>query len=89
MPYLILVIGMIVGIYALMRFFSKASPKQIKSFIHIVIIVIYCMIMLFFALTGRIIISIALLTLVIPFSISYFKGKKKERKDKGDNDDDK
>ncbi len=87
MPYLILIIGAIVGIYALLRFFAKASPSQIKSFIRIVVIIIYIVIMLFFAMTGRIIVSIALLTLAIPFAISYFKGKKKEEGDKNDDDE--
>lgn len=75
MPYLILIIGLLVGIYALIRFFAKARPSQIRAFFRILIITIYFVILLFLALTGRIIISIALLILAIPFGISYLKGK--------------
>ncbi len=84
MPYLILVIGALIGLYALFRFLTKAQPSQIKAFFRIVVIVIYCVIMLFFALTGRIIISIALVVLAIPFAISYFKGRNKKENKKDD-----
>ena len=84
MPYLILVIGALIGLYALFRFLTKATPSQIKVFFRIVIIVIYCVIMLFFALTGRIIISISLVVLAIPFAIAYFKGKNKKEDKKDD-----
>ncbi len=94
MPYLILIIGLLTGLYVLFRFLTKAKPQQIKTFFRIVIIVIYCAIMLYFALMGRIIVSIALLTLAIPFIISYFKGKithknKKQDNNKERNEDDK
>ncbi len=75
MPYLILIIGIIIGIFALFRFFVKATPKQIRKFFQIAIITIYSAILLFFALSGRIIISIGLLLLAIPFIIAYFKNK--------------
>jgi len=75
MPYLILVIGLMVGVYALIRFFAKAEPKQIRTFFRISIIAIHLMILLFFALTGRVAISIALFVLAIPFIIPYFKKK--------------
>ncbi len=83
MPYLILIIGLIIGIIALYRFFIKASPKQIRKLFLISIIVIYSAIMLFFALSGRIVISIGLLVLSVPFIISYYRNKNKDKnKDK-------
>lgn len=75
MPYLILILGIIAGLYALYRFFIKASPEQVRSLILYSIIIVHTLILLFFALTGRIIISIALLLLSIPFVIAHFKGK--------------
>lgn len=75
MPYLVLVLGIIVGLYALYRFFIKASPEQIRNLIRYSVIIIYSLILLFFALTARIIISLALLLLSIPFIIAHFKGK--------------
>ena len=88
MPYIVLALGLIIGLIALFRFFSKASPTQIKIFFRATIIVIYCAIMLFFALTGRIITALALLVLAIPFVIMYFKNKLKNKKDKEVNSDD-
>ncbi|PCI55992.1 MAG: hypothetical protein COB36_04140 [Alphaproteobacteria bacterium] len=75
MPYLILILGLIVGAYALYRFFIKATPEQVRSLIRYSIIIVYVLILLFFALTGRIIISLALLLLSIPFVIAHFKDK--------------
>ncbi len=86
MPYLVLIIGTLIGLYALFLFFAKAQPNQIRAFFRIVIIIIYGIIMLFFALTGRIIISIALLVLAIPFAIAYFKNKENKKEDPKDDE---
>ncbi len=73
MHYLILVIGIMVGLYALYRFFIKAEVSAIRTFFRICIIIIYAIILLFFAMTGRMIVSLGLLILGIPFAIGYFK----------------
>ena len=78
MPYLVLVLGLIVGVYALFRFFVKASPEQVRNLIRYSIIAVYILILLFFALTSRIIISIVLLLLCVPFVIAHFKAKTEE-----------
>ncbi len=75
MPYLVLILGVIAGLYALYKFFIKASPEQVRSLILYSVIVLYVLILLFFAITGRIIISIVLLLLSVPFVIAHFKGK--------------
>lgn len=73
MHYIVLIIGVLVGLYALYRFFIKAEVSAIRTFFRICIIIIYAIILLFFAMTGRIIISLGLLLLGIPFAIGYFK----------------
>ncbi len=89
MPYLILIIGIVIGIFALYRFLIKATPKQIRQLFLITIITFFSAIMLFFALSGRIIISIGLLLLAIPFIISYFRGKQKAKNSKKKKDNNK
>ncbi len=79
MPYLILALGLIVGVFALYRFFIKATPAQIKTFFRICMLIAYTATMLFFAMTARIFISIGLLFLGIPFVIGYYREKKNAR----------
>ncbi|PCJ98610.1 MAG: hypothetical protein COA45_07785 [Zetaproteobacteria bacterium] len=79
MPILILIFGVLIGLYALYRFFIKATPEQVRSLFFYSIITIYGLILLFFAMTGRIIISIPLLLLSIPFIIAHLKEKKSQK----------
>ena len=82
MPYLISVIGVLIGLFALYRFFIKASPRQIRLFFLICILTIFGTILLYFTLTGRILISIGLLVLAIPYVIMYFKGEMRSAKER-------
>lgn len=75
MHYIVLIIGILVGVYALYRFFIKAEVSAIRTFFRICITIIYAIILLFFAMTGRMIVSLGLLLLGIPFAIGYFKEK--------------
>lgn len=81
MPYLVLAIGLLVGIFALYRFFINAPVEAIRTFFRTCIIIAYVAVMLFFAMTGRIYVSLGLLLLCIPFVISAYKAKKKDRSD--------
>ncbi len=85
MPYIILILGIITALYALYRFLIKANPRQVKSLFKIVFASIFILVLFFFAATGRIIISIGLVVLSIPFLISFLKaiGKSKD----GENDE--
>ncbi len=84
MPYLIFLFGILVGLYALYRFFLKANPDEVKNLIRISISLVYGIIILYFALSNRIIISLALLVLYIPFIISYYRSKLDKQSPKGD-----
>ena len=77
MPYLILILGLLIALYAFIRFFMNADPAQIKMLFTITGLTLFTFILLYFALSGRIIISLALLLLSLPFVISYLKAKKK------------
>ena len=88
MPYLILVIGLIVGLFALYRFFINAQPEAIRTFFRVCIIIAYAAVMLFFAMTGRIFVSIGLALLGIPFVFSYYRIKKQRRLENSSNNHD-
>lgn len=80
MPYIVLIAGIIIGLFALYRLFITANPTQIKRALRMIIIVIYVGILLFFALRGLFVVSLALLVLCVPFVISYFKAKTNKHK---------
>lgn len=76
MPYLILILAFVIALYALSKFFVTASVPTIKTFFRICIGIIYTIILLFFAMTGRIIVSLGLLLLAAPFLIGYLRNQK-------------
>ncbi|MCE7887174.1 MAG: molecular chaperone DnaJ [Alphaproteobacteria bacterium PRO2] len=75
MPYLILAIGLIIGIYGLYRFFLTADVKQIKALGLSVFAVIIGIAILVLALTGRFPAALALAGAILPFYIAYRRGK--------------
>lgn len=81
MPYLILVIGVIIGLIAFYRFFTRATPAQVRLFFRVVIIILFIGVLLFFAFTGRIIISLGLLLLSVPIALKSYKENKNKNKD--------
>jgi len=82
MPFLILAIGIIIGVFALYRFFITSPIETVKKFLSICLIIIITAVMLFFAMTGKIFISIGLALLLIPIAISHYKKKSKSDSDK-------
>ncbi|MGH1375654.1 MAG: hypothetical protein ACRBCK_04815 [Alphaproteobacteria bacterium] len=77
MPYLILIFGLIAAAYAFYIFMVKASVADVRGFIFIALALVFGVVLLFFAMTGRIIISLGLFLLCFPFILSYIKGRKK------------
>ncbi|MGH1455747.1 MAG: hypothetical protein ACRBDI_03110 [Alphaproteobacteria bacterium] len=87
MPYLIFVIGILIGAYAFYRYFISAKPADIRLFFRNALIGVYLLIIVMFALLGKILVSLALLILALPFVISYYKGKQsKPSSNKQDNE---
>lgn len=76
MPYLLLVIGLLVGLYALYRFFLNADVHQVKAFFLMAILVIVCAALLTLALTGRLPAALAILTAVAPLAAGWWKARK-------------
>lgn len=80
MPYLILLAGILVGVYAFLRFFMRASPAQIRQFFLTVFLAIYALILLELAVTGRVVLAILLLLALVPFVIRHYRRKAKAKK---------
>ena len=68
MPYLLLALGVLVGLYALYRFFVQADVPQIKSFFKTLAFGALGLIIVFLALTGRLPAALILLALAVPFA---------------------
>lgn len=79
MPYLLLVIGLIFGIYALYRFFMSADIQQIKSLILAAMTMAVCAALFLMALTGRLPAAIALISALSPFIIAWYAKRKARR----------
>lgn len=78
MPYLILIIGALIGIYALMKFFQSATPDQVVSLMQAIFAILLLGGCLFLALTGRIGPAVAIAGALIPmFAHFAFKKRKK------------
>lgn len=73
MPYILLILGLLIGGFALLRFFSKASVEQIKLFFRICLLIVYGFVLLYFAMTGRIVIAIGIFVLSLPILLSYYR----------------
>lgn len=72
MPYLLLLIGLILGIYALYRFFLTADIDQIKSLILSAFTVTVCLALFILAVTGRLPAAIAIISAIAPFAVAYY-----------------
>ncbi len=78
MPYLLLIIGLLVGLYALYRFFLNADVQQIKALFLLAIVVVLCAALFTLAVTGRLPAAIALLSAIIPLGLGLWRAQKQE-----------
>ncbi len=78
MPYLLLAIGLLIGLYALYRFLLKADVRQIKALFLSAIIIVLCLALFFMAITGRLPAALALLVAIWPFVIGLQKVRKEK-----------
>jgi len=82
MPYILLVIGLILGLYGLYRFFLNADPHQMKAFFLVTVTVVICIALFFMAVTGRLPGALALLAALWPLGMG-FKRYRQERTQNG------
>ncbi len=76
MPYLLLVIGLLVGLYALYRFFLNADVHQVKAFFLMSMLVILCVALFTLVFTGRLPAALAILVAVAPLAAGWWKAQK-------------
>lgn len=76
MPYLILAIGLIIGLIALYRFFIQANVKQIKALFYTAIFIVLCVALFYLAITGRLPAALALVVAIAPIALGFFKDRK-------------
>lgn len=79
MPYLLLLLGLIIGIYALFRFFLKASPDDIKALIQAIVTIVLCLALFVLSVTGRLPAAIAIVSAMAPFAMAYYTAHKRKR----------
>lgn len=75
MPYILLLIGAVIALAALYRFFLKADARQIKAMFLSVIAVAIGLAALALAVTGRLPVAIAILTALWPVGVAWFRNR--------------
>ena len=79
MPYLLLFIGLIIGLYTLYRFFLRADVQQIKSFLFAAVTLVLCIALFLLAITGRLPAAIAIVAAMWPIALGWGKMKHEEK----------
>lgn len=81
MPYLLLVIGILIGLYALYRFFINADLAQVKAFFLLAMVVVLCAALFTLAVSGRLPAALAIMTAMAPLAAGWWKARKDEAED--------
>ncbi|HEY8189169.1 MAG TPA: DnaJ domain-containing protein [Micavibrio sp.] len=79
MPYALLILGILAGLYGLYMFFLNATPKQTVTMATTVITGALALALLLLALTGRLPLAIAILAALWPIGLSVWKSSRKRR----------
>lgn len=81
MPYALLVIGLLIGAYALYRFFINANTAQIKALFLTVSIAVLVIALFYMAVTGKLAAALGLGAAIVPFVIAGLREKKRANSD--------
>lgn len=73
MPYLMLVIGLLIGLFALYRFFIQANVHQIKAAFLSAGFIVFCLALFYLSVTGRLPAALVLLVAVAPIALELYK----------------
>lgn len=73
MPYLLLTLGLLIGVFGLYRFFINAEVRQIKAFFLSVFAVAVCIALFVMAISGRLAAALGILVVLLPFAAPYLK----------------
>ncbi len=72
MPYIILIIGLIIGLVALYKFFLKADVQEIRALFSSVIVITICAALFVLSVTGRLPAAIAIISAIAPFALAWY-----------------
>lgn len=81
MPYLLLIIGIVIAVFALYRFLIKANASQIKALVLSILLIAIGLGAFVLAVTGRLPAALALMGACVPFGIKYLKNRARRRED--------
>lgn len=79
MPYLLLVLGVLAGLYGLYTFFMNASPKQAGTMVLTLLTGVLALALLFLAVTGRLPVAIGILVALWPIGLNIWKKSRQKR----------
>lgn len=75
MPYLLIGLGLLLGLYGLYRFFMIASPRQMRVMIFAVLTGALALALFLLAFTGRLPVALAALSALWPIGIALYRRK--------------
>jgi len=84
MPYLILILGLLIGLYALYRFFISASIAQVKAMFFTALLCVIGVAVLVLSLTGRLPAAFAILATIVPVIMSIRRSIRAQDNPNGD-----
>jgi len=79
MPYLLLAIGVVIGLYALYRFFIAANPQQIKALFLTALLIVVALAVFALAITGRLPAALALIGAMVPIVIGLWRHRQEHK----------
>lgn len=81
MPYILLVIGILIGLFALYRFMMKAEPHQIRALFLTAAILGVGLALFVLSVTGRFPAALGIIVAILPFIYGYLRNRKQSRQD--------
>lgn len=79
MPYILLIIGVLVGVFATYQFFINAEIRQVRAFLLTAFVIVFSLALFFLAVTGRLVAALALLIGVAPMVLGYIRERRKPK----------
>lgn len=76
MPYVLLAIGVIAGLYGLYQFFLNATPKQVTTMVVTVTTGVLALALFLLAVTGRLPLALAALSALWPIGVGLYRRRK-------------
>lgn len=82
MPYFLLALGGLIGLYGLYRFFLTANARQVMALFTVGGFLAVCIALFFLAVTGRLPAAIGLVAGVAPFVLAWRQARLKHKEKK-------